>query len=227
MTQDLETCWTLIRGAAAGESDSRTRFTELYLPMVRTCLAARWRGRELRAELDDAVQEVFVECLRERGAVERAVSDVEVGFRAFLLGTTRNVARRVEERCARRAAGSAQVEACEEELEALDATLSQAFDRAWVAAILDEAKRVHRRHAEARGEEAVRRFELLRLRFSEGLPIREIARRWEADPARLHHECSRARGEFREALRETLAVHSPKSPAAAERDFVELLDGWA
>lgn len=227
MSRELETCWALIRGAAAGACDYRQRFCELYLPMVRTCLEARWRGRDLCADLDDAVQEVFVECLREHGAVESAVAGVEVGFRAYLLGTTRNVARRFEERWAREPGGPAHETPCAEELEALDASLSQAFDRAWLAAILNEARSLHRRRAEERGEDAVRRFEILALRYSEGLPIREIARRWNVDPARLHRDCSRARDEFREALRETIAVHSPKSPEAAEHDFVELLGGWA
>ena len=55
----------MIRGAAAGERSARRQFSELYLPVVRACLEARWHGREIRNEVDDAVQEVFVECLRD------------------------------------------------------------------------------------------------------------------------------------------------------------------
>ena len=50
---------------------------------------------------------------------------------------------------------------------------------------------------------------LLRLRFHEELPIREIAARWQEDPARLHHEYATARDEFRTALRAVVAFHQP------------------
>jgi RNA polymerase sigma-70 factor (ECF subfamily) len=70
---------------------------------------------------------------------------------------------------------------------------------------------------------ALRRVELLRLRFHEGLPIREIARRWRDDPATLHREYARAREEFKEALIGVMAFHHPGSPAQAERECAELL----
>jgi hypothetical protein len=45
------------------------------------------------------------------------------------------------------------------------------------------------------GDRAVRCVELLRLRFQEGLPIRDIATRWNEDAAKLHHEFATARDE--------------------------------
>src|SRR5947207_730725 len=42
MTGPLSTCWTLIEGAAAGDADDRARFAELYMPVIRTYLEARW-----------------------------------------------------------------------------------------------------------------------------------------------------------------------------------------
>jgi RNA polymerase sigma-70 factor (ECF subfamily) len=74
------------------------------------------------------------------------------------------------------------------------------------------------------GEAALRRVELLRLRFQEGLPVREIARRWAVDPATLHREYARARKEFKAALLDVMAFYHPGSPADAERECAELLE---
>jgi RNA polymerase sigma-70 factor (ECF subfamily) len=64
--------------------------------------------------------------------------------------------------------------------------------------------------AEAADDERTRRrVELLRLRFQGGLAIREIAARWNADAAKLHHEYATARDEFRAALRWVVAFHMP------------------
>jgi RNA polymerase sigma-70 factor (ECF subfamily) len=108
-------------------------------------------------------------------------------------------------------------------VEADEDSLSRVFDRAWAQAVLREAARRHEERAAAHGEEARRRVELLRLRFHEGLPIREVSRRWGADPAVLHHEYARARREFRAALLETVAFHHPGTPAELEQECANLL----
>src|SRR5205085_1207348 len=77
---------------------------------------------------------------------------------------------------------------------------SRTFDRAWARALLREAARHQEQRAQQVGAAAVRRIELLRLRFQEGLPIRAIADRWGTDAAALHHEYARARQEFQAAL---------------------------
>ena len=77
--------------------------------------------------------------------------------------------------------------------------------------------------AAQRGEEATRRVELLRLRFHEGMPIREIARLWGVDAASLHHEYARARREFRSALRDVIAFHHPGAPEDVDRECAQLL----
>jgi len=61
-------------------------------------------------------------------------------------------------------------------------------------------------------------------RFHEGLPIRQIAARWQADAAVLHHEYAKARREFKDALMEVVAFHSPGPPAALEKECAELLE---
>src|SRR5215218_8624497 len=102
MSDRDSTCWTLLRDAAAGGEVPRAEFAARYAPVVRAYLAARWRGSPDRlGDLDDAVQDVFVECLRDGGLLERASADRPGGFRAFLYGAVRNVALRAEARRAR------------------------------------------------------------------------------------------------------------------------------
>jgi RNA polymerase sigma-70 factor (ECF subfamily) len=206
----------VIHGAALGSAPDREEFARRYLPVVRSYLAARWRGSPFLAELDDAVQEVFVECFRTSGALAHADPGRE--FRPFLYGVVRNVARRLEARPPRPGAA---VDL--DRLPADEDSQARAFDRAWARALLREAAALQERHARARGPEAVRRVELLRLRFHEGLPIREIAARWGVDAAGLHHEYARARQEFRTALAEVVGFHQPGQPGEVERRCAELL----
>jgi RNA polymerase sigma-70 factor (ECF subfamily) len=73
----------VIRAAAAGSQADRDEVASRYLPVVRTYLAARWRGSRLLADLDDAVQEVFVECFRQGCVLEAAGAGRVPSFRAF------------------------------------------------------------------------------------------------------------------------------------------------
>ncbi len=198
------TCWSLIRDAAGGDPAARERFARVYLPVVKAYLAARWRNA--RHDADDAAQDVFVECFRAGGLLEKADPSRDGGFRAFLLGAIRNVARRHEAR--NRLAAQLPVD-----LPADDTGPAEAFDRAWARALLREAARAQEETALQSGPAAERRVQLLRLRFHDGLPIREIAARWGEDAAKLHHEYATARAEFRAALRAVVAFHHPGSPA--------------
>jgi RNA polymerase sigma-70 factor (ECF subfamily) len=97
------------------------------------------------------------------------------------------------------------------------------FDRAWAKAVLRAAARLQEERARAAGEGVLRRVELLRLRFHENLPIRDIARRWGVEAARLHHEYATAREEFRAALLDVVASHHTGDPASAEEECRQLL----
>jgi len=77
--------------------------------------------------------------------------------------------------------------------------------------------------AESKGDEALRRVEILRLRFQDGLPIREIAVHLGMDPAKVHHDYATARAEFRKALEQIVAFHSSGSPALVEKECERLL----
>jgi RNA polymerase sigma-70 factor (ECF subfamily) len=213
VTSPDPTCWTLIQAAAAGDAAARERFARVYLPVVRAYLAARWRigGRDV----DDAAQDVFVECFKANGLLANADADRPGGFRAFLFGAVRNVAARRE--VGRRSAGRVS-----DHLPADETSQSRAFDRAWARSLLKEAARVQ---AESATTDATRkRVELLRFRFQDGLPIRDIAARWGADSAWVHHEYATARDEFREALRKVIAFHHPGgTPADVDAACAELL----
>jgi RNA polymerase sigma-70 factor (ECF subfamily) len=191
--------------------------------MVRAYLGARWKGSPLVQSLDDAVQEVFLECLREGGGLDRAQPDRPGGFRAFFYGLVRNVALRFEQRRARSLARRAPEPVEADELPAREDSLSRVFDRAWAKAIMREAAARQSERADAIGPAARRRVELLRLRFHDGLPIREVARLWQDDPATLHREYARAREEFKAALLEVMTLYHPDSPAQADRECAELL----
>jgi len=205
----------LIDAARSGEPDARDRFALLYQDPVRAYVLERWRGRELASEVDDALQEVFVECLRSGGALERFDAARDGGFRAFLFGVTRNVCRRIEERAPPGVWGRADSQALRD-VEAREDRLSAAFDRDWARTLVRAAADLQAAQAKLLGETALRRVELLRLRFHEGLPIRAIAERFGVAAEQVHHEYAKAREEFREALIEVVQLHRPASRAEAE-----------
>jgi len=217
------TCWTMIKGAAAGDDADRREFARRYLAVVRAYLLARWRGSPLLAEVDDAIQDVFVEAFRDGGALSRVEPDREGGFRPFLYGVVRNVAMRTETAGRRRKEAQAATRILNETPGPTEEQLSQIFDRAWARTVMREAAERQRESAAAAGESARRRVELLRLRFHEGLPIRRIAALWNADPEHLHREYARAREEFRDALRAVVAFHHPAGREAVERECAQLL----
>ena len=202
------TIWTMIHGAAGGDDLRREQFASRYLPLVRRYLGERWRGTPLVETLEDASQEVFLECLREGGVLENADPSRPGGFRAFLFGAVRNVARRQES-----ARPSPRTEGADarplERVEAREEELGAVLDREWARCLIRQAAEHHRRTALPRGAAAREGVELLRLRFEEGLAIRDIAARWDQEPAAVHRRYRRAREEFRRSLRRVVAFPPP------------------
>lgn len=217
------TCWTLVEHAAAGDSAAREEFGRRYLPVVRAYLHARWSGRLAADELEDATQDVFVALLREEGVLENLRPGREVAFRPLLYGVVRNIARRIEHARARKLDGPGSESFDAEENPSSEESLSRTFDRAWAESIMREAVAVQEGLARSRGEDAMRRFELLRLLFEQELSIPEVAERWGVGADLLHKEAARARREFKEALRSVVAFHHPESPEIVERECRELL----
>lgn len=216
LSNQESTCWSVVHAAAAGHAAERDELARRYLGIVRSYLAARWRDSELRCDIDDAVQEVFVECFRQGGVLTTAAKGTVPSFRPFLYGVVRNIARRFEGRKARPME-------IPSEFQPDEASLSVLFDRSWAQAIMVEAAQLQRQRAAAGGAAAVRRVELLRLRFEENLPIRTVAAKWGVPAAELHHAYALARQEFRDALQEVVSFHQPGSPAEVEREAASLL----
>jgi DNA-directed RNA polymerase specialized sigma24 family protein len=134
------TRWSVALGAAEGTEDTRELFARHYEPVVRSHLVARWRGTPFSGEIDDVVQEVFIDCFREDGALGR-VEPERGGFRGFLYGVVRNVARRCEEQRAR-SARQADSRTDPGAIEAREEPLSKVFDRAWARSLLEQAGRL-------------------------------------------------------------------------------------
>jgi RNA polymerase sigma-70 factor (ECF subfamily) len=185
-------------------------------------VTARWRGTPLRDRVDDAVQDVFLECFREDGALQNAERRAK-GFRPFLFGVVRNVSRRMESRWFKEEPNRVGSSFDLQWIADREASLSSVFDQAWARFVLREAA-TRQRELAADDPRAIQRIELLRLRFSEGLPIREIARRWEIDADRLHKEYAKARQEFRRVLQQVVAEHSPGTPAEVEVECASLIE---
>jgi RNA polymerase sigma-70 factor (ECF subfamily) len=214
----------MIHAAAAGSREDRSTFALRYAPAIRAYLGARWRGTPRVEHIDDAVQEVFLECFRPGGALEHAGEGRGGGFRAYLYGLVRNVALRVEERRGRAKEFQPPSGIVMEDVASSERTLSSVFDRAWAEVIVQEAAARQAEMAPQKGPAAERRLEILRLRFHENLPIREIARLWDDDPARLHHEYALAKDEFRSCLLEVIRFHDPSATRGdAERECETLL----
>jgi len=220
--QGDETCWSMVQQAAEGDTGAQSIFARTYLDVVKAYLGARWRGSPIRDRLDDAVQDVFMDCFRAEGALGRVERDHRAGFRTFLHGVVRNVALRHEER-AGRAREQAPSTFDAERVSDASEPLSRLWDKSWARALLARAGERQKRWAEQDGEAGRRRIELLRLRFREGLPIRDIAEKWGMDPAVIHAEYRRAREEFKDALREEVSFHNPGAPTAIEKECEELL----
>ena len=212
----------MIRDAADGNESGREAFANLYLEAVQTYLRARWSGSNLMRMVDDAAQEVFLECFRENGPLDRVTENRPKSFRAYLYGLVRNIARRFESRgiqdANRRGPSISKFELATDE-----SSLSHVFDRAWARTIMKQAGDRHRQLAHQSGEAAIRRVELLKLRFQQGLPIRHIADQWQVDPAELHRQYAKAREEFRQALTDVVRLHRPGSAAEISEEVKELL----
>ena len=217
------TCWTLIRAAASGNKRDRSEFAHRYLPVVRSCLQARWKRSPLQQLVEDAVQEVFLECFRQEGVLDKAGVNRPKKFHAFLLGVVRNVALRVERRWARREARRDPETFHPDEMPSREERLSKLFDRAWAMAMIQQAGELQQRRASRGDAAAKRRVEVLRLCFEEELPIREIAARWGEDPKSVHGLYRTARQEYRDCLREVVAFHHPDTAEDHEEEYQRLL----
>jgi RNA polymerase sigma factor (sigma-70 family) len=219
---EVSTVWTQVRRAVDGSQEDRDAFGRRYLPLVREYLRRRWEGWWLAGSVDDAAQDVFVECFRPGGVLTRA--EPGRGLRGLLVATARNVARRHEESAAQRRERTPHETAFLHAQPAREDSLTALFDRRWAEATMAEAAGRMEQLARQADDAARQRFELLQLRFEEGLPIRDIAARWGLDPRQVHDAYARARREFHRCLREVVAAHGGVAHSDLDRECQELLD---
>jgi RNA polymerase sigma factor (sigma-70 family) len=201
------TCWLLALAAASDAAGSREALAQLHLPFVRSCLAARFSGTSLASEIDDAVQEVFLDCFRADGALSRLDCHRTSEFRAFLYGVVRKVALRFESRARQLLVDPDTLT----ELPARDHSVSRLLDQDWARDRIHEAARRHRQRARAGDAAAQLRCDLLQCRFEHDMPIRDFATATGAEQAVLHRQYHRARREFLDCLRAVVASDHPQA----------------
>ncbi len=126
------------------------------------------------------------------------------GFRAYLYGITRNVATTLRTARLRDAGENTELEGASSD----EATLSEAFDRAFAQATVREARHVMAMHA-ANDPAAAMRLLALELMYEEGLPSREVASRLGLEPVAVYPLLTRARNDFKDALMQVMAENHP------------------
>lgn len=190
--------WKLVRAAAAGDEAARNDFARRFDATVRRWLWFRWHRTPLRSFLDDATQDVFVECFRPRGALERVDPELAPhGFEAFLRGIVQHVACRIERSEARNFRRRRQL------VDSVTATVSAGtgspaqLDRNWALSCIRAALRQLDRLSPCCGH-SLREF--LYLHFEKGLNVRTIAAMWRQPSPRVHEMRRRACRCFRECL---------------------------
>jgi len=216
---DGETCWSLVARTTTNNPPACSRFGRTYLPLIRGFLALRWRGTKLVEEIDDATQDVFVECFRPNGPLKH--TDATKGdFRGYLFGVARNVALRAEAQARRRPMLEAPPSPVD--VAADDPSVSRVFDREWARMLMREAGQLML--LRSTDDKSRLRVELLRLRFGRDLDMTEIAARLDIDLAALHRQYARAREEFRSCLRTVVAFHCVRTEAQLDDECRRLFD---
>ncbi len=190
------------------------------MPAVHAYFSARWANSALLSEVDDAIQEVFVACFREHGVLTKVDSRHPSGFRALLFSVTRNIALHLERTRQRRVARIRDGVVDPDRTPAA-MTLSRHFDRSYAQSIMSMAR--ERMQLAAQDDASRRRVEILRLRFEDGLAIRQIAELWMTAADAIHRDYARARQEFRAALSETVLESEGCSPEHLQEECQRLL----
>jgi RNA polymerase sigma factor (sigma-70 family) len=214
------TSWEIIQGAARGDTSAQAEFAAIYGVPLRAyfrSLQGRYLSRGI--DVDDLVQDVFVECMKREGALTRA--DAGRGpFQYFLRGVAHNVAMRA-------VAGpvhhlSADTEAMDM-LVAEDLTASRVFDREYAQAILLRARALMAQSSDER------LGEILRLRSEEGLSLGEVAARLNMTAQMVRNLNEKARAAFERTLLQVLESDDPSATrgevVARAKDLIRLLRG--
>ncbi len=224
---EVETSWTLIRGAAKGDKGSQKRFYARYETVIRSTLTAMWHGLKPMPDIDDAAQEVLTECLKKEGVLSKA--DPERGsFRGYLYKTTVNVAMRFGDRRKRKLQQHQNQPPDENYFDTLakeEPSAASEFHCKWKQMIVRNALELLIKEAE-QDPEILQRMQLLQLLHVEEKKWEEIVDlhpEWvngSGKPkAQLKAMHRRAQKEFMEAIRKVIGIHSPGTPADIQREY--------
>lgn len=221
----------MVLGVLQPDAPQREEFGRRYEPVIRSYLAARWRLPVDHERISDATQEVFLRIFAPGGPLERVKPGRSGGFRAFLHGIVNNVAREFERR-ARRRSERIKPDQPLDDLAQSEVAWSQAFDKAWAEMVSREAwDLMVQRHGHT--DLGRLRFEVLGLRYVDGLPPREIVRRlaasWrgteEIDVKDVYQMISTGRQQYRNALLTIVSKYHPEVPAEEIERHCENLAG--
>ncbi len=216
MARSDSTCWSVVLQAAAGDPVQREEFARRYDPVIRAYLATRWRLPRDHADVADASQEVFLQCFRDRGALERLDPDRPGGLRAFLYGVTAKTASELERKGARWRRNTSRDPIDPELHAAAELSNSRAFDKAWATMIAREARGLLIERAKNGTAVSRRRLYCLEQRYFNGKSPREIAPELGIDAQRVSELLYEGKLEYRAALFEIVASYFPK---ASEREI--------
>lgn len=212
-------------GAATDDESHRDRFCRRYAPVITAFLCARWRVAKNHERVADATQEVFVQLFKPNGALQRVDASRPGGFRSYLYGVTAKVAANQERLLARQQRNRQDVHSDMDHLQSPDAACSKAFDRAWAELIVREAYEAMLGDRGA-GATAALRMKVLKLRYQEGLPPREIAERLGfADVREVYQMLDVSKAHYARALREVVSRYHPSSSADQLDDLCRQLLG--
>lgn len=206
----------MIVAAGAGDGPSRDTFARIYGRVIRVYLAARWRLPTTHEAVEDGTQEVFVQCFKPGGALDRVEPGGPARFRSYLYAVVKHVADRIERKNRVRATAQEHSGAGLDDIARNEATLSRVFDRAWVGMITREAwfTMVSRFEEGAAGHD---RIQILDLRYQQGLSSGEIATRLGLPADYVYQQLRNAKRDFRAALLDVVGAYHPQ----ASREEIE------
>ncbi|MCA8965849.1 MAG: sigma-70 family RNA polymerase sigma factor [Planctomycetes bacterium] len=190
--------WQLVQAAADGDQKARDAFAQRYGATVQRWLWFRWRHTPLRGFVDDAVQDVFVECFRPRGALSHVRPELAPhGFDAFLRGVVHHVACRVERTEARNFRHRRRLIETAIPPAPPKAGSPEQLDHRWAMERIRAALQQLDRQSPPM-HHSLREF--LRLHFEREMSVREIAALWREPVNHVHELRRRACRRFRDCL---------------------------
>jgi RNA polymerase sigma factor (sigma-70 family) len=209
-----ESTWGLIQRAAEGDEEARERLAMAYEAVIRNYFERLWRGLLRIQDVDDAVQDTFVDLFH--GALSRVDPD-KGSFRQFLFGVVRNIAARYGREVAKMRANPADPLVLDR-IESREPSASRIYDVAVALALINTAWRLWRRAASSKSQ--LLRVRIIEDRFREEMGVTEIARRDDARPKTYDYHYRRALKELLKSLRQVIREDRPGSILDDEIDDI-------